>query len=263
MLKSTNSLLKSTNSLFKTTNSLLKSINTLLKCTNSILECYNPSNPLLECSNSSYPVLASFNPILEWLNPSNPILECPSTSNPILVSSNPSNPILKYYNPILVSSNPFNPKLDSYNPILVSSDPYSCAWLVSPGTSRRFIESSNGSHLTLPYTIRNWFLHVNIVQYTVGTKTLWNIILSGSIKVVIMQGKSLCGSVNTRRMSKLDMGSIFYIKNQWNILNIGNYYVNYENYQNKMLLTSSDTKRTNSAQRELVSLCTQSVHNCN
>ena len=56
-------------------------------------------------------------------------------------------------------------------------------------------------------------------------------------------------------------------KNQWNILVIGNYYVNYQNYQNSMLLTSSDTKRTlrhlflftNSAQRELVSICTQSV----
>ena len=43
---------------------------------------------------------------------------------------------------------------------------------------------------------------------------------------------------------------------------MGNYYVNYQNYENLMLLTSSDTKRTlmhlflftNSAQRELVSL---------
>ena len=43
----------------------------------------------------------------------------------------------------------------------------------------------------------------------------------------------------------------------------GNYYVNYQNYQNLMLLTSSDTKQTlmhlflftNSAQRELVSIC--------
>ena len=66
-------------------------------------------------------------------------------------------------------------------------------------------------------------------------------------------------------MSKPDMGSIIHIKNQWNILAIRNYYVNYQNYQNLMLLTSSDTKRTllhlllftNSAQRELVSICTQ------
>ena len=44
--------------------------------------------------------------------------------------------------------------------------------------------------------------------------------------------------------------------------------MNYQNYQNLMLLTSSDTKRTlmrpflftNSAQRELVSICTQSIH---
>jgi len=52
---------------------------------------------------------------------------------------------------------------------------------------------------------------------------------------------SLGGNVNTRRMSKPDMGSIFHIKNQWNILVIGNYYVNYQNYQNLMLLTFSET----------------------
>ena len=72
----------------------------------------------------------------------------------------------------------------------------------------------------------------------------------------------------SRRMSKPEMGSIFHIKNRWNILVIGNYYVN---YQNLMLLTFSDTKRTlmhiglftNSAQRELVSICTQSIHDRN
>ena len=66
-------------------------------------------------------------------------------------------------------------------------------------------------------------------------------------------------NANTRRMSKPEMGSIFHIKSQWNILVIGNYYVNYQNYQSSMLLTSSDTRRTlrhlflftNSAQREL------------
>ena len=52
---------------------------------------------------------------------------------------------------------------------------------------------------------------------------------------------SLGSIVNTKRMSKPDMGSIFHIKNQWNILPIGNYYMN---YQNLMLLTSLDTKRT-------------------
>ena len=70
---------------------------------------------------------------------------------------------------------------------------------------------------------------------------------------------SLGGKVNTRLMSKPDMESIIHIKNQWNILVIGNYYVNYQNYQNVMLLSSSGTKRTlmhlfmftNSAQREL------------
>ena len=71
----------------------------------------------------------------------------------------------------------------------------------------------------------------------------------------------------------VDMGSIFHIENQWNILviGIGNYYVNFQNYQSLMLLYSSDTKRTlmhlflftNSAQRELVSICLQSICNCN
>ena len=75
---------------------------------------------------------------------------------------------------------------------------------------------------------------------------------------IIMQGKlfqrcthflycsvlSLGGNGNTRRMSKPDMGSIFHIENQWNILVLGNYYVNYVNYQNLMLLSSSDTRRT-------------------
>ena len=47
--------------------------------------------------------------------------------------------------------------------------------------------------------------------------------------------------------------------------------MNYQNYQSVMLLTSSNTKWTlmhlflftNSAQRELVSICTQSINNCN
>ena len=102
---------------------------------------------------------------------------------------------------------------------------------------------------------------------------------------VLMQGKlyqrcthllycsvlSLGGNVNTRPMSKPDMGSIFHINNQWNILVRWNYYVNYQNYQNSMLLTSSDSKLTlghlflftNSAQIELVSICTQSIRDRN
>ena len=74
---------------------------------------------------------------------------------------------------------------------------------------------------------------------------------------------SLGVNVNTRRMSKPDMGSIFHINNQSTILVIGNYYMNCQNYQNLMLLTSSDTKRTlftNSAQRELVSICIQIIN---
>ena len=36
---------------------------------------------------------------------------------------------------------------------------------------------------------------------------------------------SLRGNVNARRMSKPEIGSIFHIKNRWNILVIGNYYL--------------------------------------
>ena len=63
-------------------------------------------------------------------------------------------------------------------------------------------------------------------------------------------------AVETKRMSQPDMGSIFHIKNQWNIFVAWNYYVN---FQNSMLLSSSDTKLTlmylflfiNSTQRDL------------
>ena len=100
--------------------------------------------------------------------------------------------------------------------------------------------------------------------YTMKTTFAFNFIK------FIMQGKlfqrcahllycsvlSLGGNVNTRWMSQPYMGSIFHIKNQWNILVKEN---NYVNYQNSMLLFSSDTKRTlmhvlftNSAHRELV-----------
>ena len=100
---------------------------------------------------------------------------------------------------------------------------------------------------------------------------------------VIMQGKlfqscthllycsvlSLGGNANTSLSP--DMRSIFHKKSQWNIMVIGSYYVNFQNYQNSIMLSSSDTKRTlrhlflftNSAQRELVSICSQSIRNCN
>jgi len=64
-------------------------------------------------------------------------------------------------------------------------------------------------------------------------------------------------------------GIHFHKNNLWNILVY--YYVNYQNYQNEMLCSCSDTRRTlmhlflftNSAQRELVSICTRSIHNRN
>ena len=83
---------------------------------------------------------------------------------------------------------------------------------------------------------------------------------------------SLGGNVNTRRMSQPDMGSIFQIKNQWNILVIENYYVNYQKFQSSKLLSSSESKRTlmmylflftNSAKRDWFPICTQSIRNCN
>jgi len=37
-------------------------------------------------------------------------------------------------------------------------------------------------------------------------------------------------------------GINFHKNNQWNILVIGNYYVNFQNYQNSMLFSFSDTK---------------------
>ena len=65
------------------------------------------------------------------------------------------------------------------------------------------------------------------------------------VRILYCSVLSLGGKViNTRRMSQPDMGSIFQIKNQWNILVLGSYYVNYQNYQNSMLLSSSDTERT-------------------
>ena len=116
---------------------------------------------------------------------------------------------------------------------------------------------------------------------------LYNYYLPGSFTVpkaryyLLMQGKllqrcthflyccvlSLSGKVNTCHLT----WNPFSQKNQWNILVIGNYYVNYQNYQFLMLLTPSDTKRTlmhlylftNSAQRELVSMCTQSIRDRN
>jgi len=125
----------------------------------------------------------------------------------------------------------------------------------------------------------SWFLHVGWIVVCL----VYSSICSAKN---LMQGKlfqrcthlwycsvlSLGGNVNVMSvMSKPDMGSIIHINDQWNILVIGNYYVNYENHQNSMLLTSSDTKRTlmhlflftNSAQRELVTICTQSIRNCN
>ena len=132
------------------------------------------------------------------------------------------------------------------------------------------------------FGVWNTPLNVKLKQIIICIKILNKYI---NIYIISMQGKlfqrcthllycsvlSLSGNVNTRRMSQTDMGSIFSIKNQWNILVKGSYNVNYQNYQNSMLLSSSDTKQTlmhlflftNSAQKKLVSTWTQSLCDCN
>ena len=60
---------------------------------------------------------------------------------------------------------------------------------------------------------------------------------------------SLGGNVNTRRMSNSDMGSIFHIK-------INEIFWSKETLMHLFLFI-------NSAQRELVSICTQSIRDCN
>ena len=79
---------------------------------------------------------------------------------------------------------------------------------------------------------------------------------------------SLGDNVNTRRMLPPDMGSIFHIKKSMKYSGRRTLLCVLSKLPNLMLLTSSETKRTlflftNSAQRELVSVCTQSIHDRN
>ena len=84
---------------------------------------------------------------------------------------------------------------------------------------------------------------------------------------VIMQGK--CTHLFYSSVLSLG-GNVNYIKIQWNILVIGKC-CELSKLSTLMLLTSSDTKRTlmhlfliaYSIKRELVSICTQSIRNCN
>ena len=80
---------------------------------------------------------------------------------------------------------------------------------------------------------------------------------------------SLGGNANTRRMSNPDMGSIFYKKKSMKYSGHRKLLCELLELSNLMPLNSSDIKRTlmhpflftNSAQRELVSICTQSICN--
>ena len=82
---------------------------------------------------------------------------------------------------------------------------------------------------------------------------------------------SLGGNVNTRRMLELDMGSIFQIRKSMKYSGHRKLLCELSKLSNLMLLTSSDTERalmnlflfTNSAQRELITICTQSIHDRN
>ena len=82
---------------------------------------------------------------------------------------------------------------------------------------------------------------------------------------------SLGGNVNTRRMLQPDIVSIFHIKKSMKYSGHRKLLCELSKLSNLMLLTSSKTKRTlmhlflftNSAQRELVSICTQSIHDHN
>ena len=91
----------------------------------------------------------------------------------------------------------------------------------------------------------------------------------------VMQGKLFqCTHLlycSVLSLSKPDMGSIFHIKKLMTYSVHRKVLCELSKFSNLMLLTSSDTKWTlmhlflftNSAQRELVSICTQSIRNCN
>ena len=90
---------------------------------------------------------------------------------------------------------------------------------------------------SMPFTENhNWTLtNFHLVKQELLAQT--KVIMQGNLfqrctHLLYCSVLSLGGNVNIRRMSQPDMGSIFHIKNQWNILVIGNYYVNYQSYQN-------------------------------
>ena len=124
-----------------------------------------------------------------------------------------------------------------YNPVKTKSQPSRLAY-ISPQTKKQIWKTQ----LDTPYLY-------------------WNC-------MVIMQGKFFQRCSKHKTDVEAWQGIHLSHKNQWNILVIGNYYVN---YQNLMIITSLDTERTmmhlfllaNSTQRVLVSICTQSLRNCN
>ena len=75
----------------------------------------------------------------------------------------------------------------------------------------------------------------------------------------VLQCRRLC-----KHKTDVEAWHGIHLSHKKSILVIGNYYVNYQNFQNSMILSSSDNKQTliylflftNSAQRELVAICT-------
>ena len=105
-------------------------------------------------------------------------------------------------------------------------------------------DSSSNLHFLFIYILLISILKIFITKLSKDKDLMQGKLFQRCAHLLCCSVLSLGGNVNARRMSKPDMGSIFQIKNQGNILVIGNYYVNYQNYQNLMLLTFSDTKRT-------------------
>ena len=153
----------------------------------------------------------------------------------------------------------------------------------------QYVRYTNSSYIYIPQYVRykancnfsvrcdNFFLPACIAKvcyyylFTLHQGTNARKVISEVCAFFVLQ----CTVFGRKSKHKTDVrawdGISFHKNNPWNILVIGKYYVNDQHYQNSMRLTYSDTRRTlmhlflftNSAQRELVSICTQSIHDRN
>ena len=128
--------------------------------------------------------------------------------------------------------------------------------------------------LNLIYPCRVWYM--TTAGYLRGLKDLHKNVMQEKLfqkctHLLYCNVMSLGGNVNTRRMLQPDMGSIFHIKKSMKYSGHRKLLCELSKLSNLIILTSSDTKRTlmhlflftNSAQGELVSICTQSIHDSN